>query len=120
MKTPTVTGISLLRDEIIEDDRHAKLAVGFLVAAAVLKDHEAGRLGRLVLFWHIDPVVPLRCRERPWLEAKVCLVTSPRGRSGLRLGIGAERVIVQGKCGNSEDRRRDGQEEERAHDSNDE
>ena len=36
----------LLRDQVVEDDRHAKAAVPILKAAAVLKDHDAGGLRR--------------------------------------------------------------------------
>ena len=48
--TPMTTGISLFVDQLVEDGRRVELD-------AVLVDVHAGRLGRVVLLGHVDPVV---------------------------------------------------------------
>ena len=50
-------------DEVVEDDRGSKGAIGGHVATAVLEDHQAGRFRRRILPGHINPVVPMRAGE---------------------------------------------------------
>ena len=63
MKMPIVTGISLLVDQIVEDDRRAELALLVDVGVAVLKHHHAGRRLSAVLRRHIDPIIAVRAGE---------------------------------------------------------
>ena len=90
---------------------------GILVAAAVLKDHEAGGLGGVVLLGHINPVVALGAGEY-LARGEGVFGHFPVGRIGLGLGIGAERVVVRGKGGDGEGDRGESREEERAHERN--
>ena len=44
-------------DQVVEDDRSAKTAGFGDPAATILNDHDGGRLGRLILGRHINPIV---------------------------------------------------------------
>ena len=87
----------LLRDEIIEYDRHAERAVGVHVIAPVLKDHNARRFGRLVLFRDVNPVIAFRSGK------DFAAPTIPRDFAArhtvLRHRVRSERVNVGGECG---------------------
>ena len=58
-------GHALIRDQIVEDHRHAPTAGLTHHASAVLKNHEAGGLGGIVLGGNINPVIPRGARKNP-------------------------------------------------------
>jgi hypothetical protein len=82
----------LFRDEVVEYRRHPPRAVGFQESAAVKENHEAGRLGRVVLLWHIDEIIARGAgknfagRERRLADLAM--------RDVLRHRIGAKLVVV--------------------------
>ena len=95
-KTPMVTGISFLCDQLVED-------LGRLVLHAVLADEQAGRLGRVILLGHVDPVVAHRAGEDLALVERVLGDLALRRRAG-RLGVvGAGGTAVEGEEQSQED-----------------
>src|SRR5581483_3170925 len=73
-------------NQIVERD-------GSLELNSILKHHDTGRLGGIILFWHINPVVASGPRKNPAVIECV-LGDLPFGRTVLRFGIRAGRVII--------------------------
>ena len=90
---PMVTRHFLLMDQVIEDDRHPPAALLVNVSTAVLEYHHASRRVSLVLFGHIDPVIPDGA-EKNRTGPSVFGDLTPR-YIRLNLGIWAELVIVR-------------------------
>ncbi len=85
----------LLVNQIVEDHRHAPVTFGLDVTCSVLKNHDARGFGRIVLLGHIDPIVADRARKN--LAGPRILGDLALGNSGLDLGIGPKRVVVNGE-----------------------
>src|SRR5690606_37040758 len=83
-----------LVDEIVEDDRRPVIAIGSGVSFAILKDHHAGGLARIVLRGHVNPVVAHRA-----LEDLACPGPRPDesapGHTVLRHRVGPEPIIIR-------------------------
>jgi hypothetical protein len=88
-------GHFLFRDEVVEHGRHAVLAVGADVAAAILEDHERSWLCWIVLLRHIDPVIAHGAGIDGAVGEGVLRDFAAR-HAFLREGVGAEFVFIRG------------------------
>src|SRR5204863_5716484 len=81
-------------NEIVKDDRHAKIALLVHISPSVLKDHDTSGLLRIVLSRHIDPIIANRAFEN--LASPLVLADLALRDIRLLLRIGAELIIHGG------------------------
>ena len=96
-ENPDRHGHLTLVDEVVEDNRGAKVSIFLHVRLPVLKHHDASWLGRVVLGWNVDKVVAHGPGED--LALPGLLRDLAAGDPLLDLGIGAELVFLVARQG---------------------
>jgi hypothetical protein len=83
---------SMLGDKVVEDDRHAPLAGTRGVSKAILEDHQAGFLGRVILLGNVERLLASVAGESLRV-GQLVFGDLALGHAALFLGVRAEDVL---------------------------